>query len=112
MTQNLDVPVRLSLSRPVRPNAEVEVRLMLGHVMETGFRHDSSGVQVAKDILQFVKVHVDNTLVFEAELGTGMAANPMFFFSFTLPPQASDMVVSWADHHGRSGQMRRPLIYR
>ncbi len=112
MTQTLDVPVRLSLSRPVRSNSEVEVRLMLGHVMETGFRHDSSGVQVAKDILQFVKVHVDDTLIFEAELGTGMAANPMFFFSFTMPPQATDMVVSWADHQGRSGQMRRPLTYR
>jgi sulfur-oxidizing protein SoxZ len=112
MAQTLDLPVRLSLSGPVRANAEVEVRLLLGHVMETGFRHDSSGVQVAKDILQFVKVHVGDALVFESELGTGMAANPMFFFSFTLPPQAGDMVVSWADHLGRTGQMRRPLVYR
>ena len=112
MAHTLDLPVRLSLSGPVRPNAEVEVRLLLGHVMETGFRHDSSGVQVAKDILQFVKVHVGNVLVFEAELGTGMAANPMFFFSFTLPPQAGDMVVSWADHQGRTGQLSRPLVYR
>ncbi len=112
MAHTLDLPFRLSLSGPVRPNAEVEVRLLLGHVMETGFRHDSSGVQVAKDILQFVKVHVGDVLVFEAELGTGMAANPMFFFSFTLPPQAGDMVVSWADHQGRTGQLSRPLVYR
>ncbi|WP_408593492.1 thiosulfate oxidation carrier complex protein SoxZ [Limnohabitans sp.] len=112
MAHTLDLPVRLSLSGPVRPNAEVEVRLLLGHVMETGFRHDSSGVQVAKDILQFVKVHVGDVLVFEAELGTGMAANPMFFFSLTLPPQAGDMVVSWADHQGRTGQLSRPLVYR
>ena len=112
MAQTLDLPVRLSLAGPVRANAEVEVRLLLGHVMETGFRHDSSGVQVAKDILQFVKVHVGDTLVFESELGTGMAATPMFFFSFTLPPQASDLVVSWADHQGRTGQLRRPLVYR
>ena len=112
MAQTLDLPVRLSLAGPVRANAEVEVRLLLGHVMETGFRHDSSGVQVAKDILQFVKVHVGDALVFEAELGTGMAANPMFFFSFTLPPQAGEMVVSWTDHQGRTGQLRRPLVYR
>jgi len=112
MAHTLDLPVRLSLSGPVRPNAEVEVRLLVGHVMETGFRHDSSGVQVAKDILQFVKVHVGDVLVFEAELGTGMAANPMFFFSLTLPPQAGDMVVSWADHQGRTGQLSRPLVYR
>jgi len=112
MAQTLDLPVRLSLSEPVRPNTEVEVRLLLGHVMETGFRHDSSGAQVSKDILQFVKVHIDEALVFEAELGTGMAANPMFFFSLTLPPKASDLIVSWADHQGRTGQMRRPLVYR
>ena len=112
MAQTLDLPVRLSLTGAVRANSEVEVRLLLGHVMETGFRHDSSGAQVAKDILQFVKVHVGDTLVFEAELGTGMAANPMFFFSLTLPPKADDMVVSWVDHQGRTGQMRRPLVYR
>jgi sulfur-oxidizing protein SoxZ len=79
--------------------------------METGFRHDSTGAPVAKDILQFVKVHMGNTLVFEAELGTGMAANPMFFFSFTLPAQAADMVVSWTDHQGRQGELRRPVLY-
>lgn len=112
MADTLDLPVRLSLAGPVRANAEVEVRLLLGHVMETGFRHDSSGAQVAKDVLQFVTVHVGDTLVFESELGTGMAANPMFFFSFTLPPQAGDMVVRWTDHQGRTGQLRRPLVYR
>ena len=112
MAQTLELPVRLSLAGPVRPNAEVEVRLLIGHVMETGFRHDSSGQQVAKDILQFVKVHVGDALVFEAELGTGMAANPMFFFSCTLPPQAGDMMVSWTDDKGRAGQLRRPLVYR
>jgi sulfur-oxidizing protein SoxZ len=62
--------------------------------------------------LQFVKVHVGDALVFEAELGTGMAANPMFFFSFTLPPQAGELAVSWTDHQGRTGQLRRPLVYR
>ena len=112
MEQTLDIPVRLSLFGPVRPNAEIEVRLLLGHVMETGFRHDSSGLQVPKDILQFVKVHMDDTLVFEAELGTGMAANPMFFFSFTLPPLPGNMVVSWSDQQGRTGEMRGPLLYR
>jgi sulfur-oxidizing protein SoxZ len=111
MSQTLDLRVRLSLAGPLRPNAEVEVRLLIGHMMETGFRYDGSGVQVAKDILQFVKVHMGNALIFEAELGTGMAANPMLFFSFTLPSQAGDMVVSWADHQGRTGQMRQPVRY-
>ena len=111
MSQKLDLRVRLSLAGPLRPNAEVEVRLLIGHLMETGFRYDVSGVHVAKDILQFVKVHMGDALIFEAELGTGMAAHPMFFFSFTLPQQAGDMVVSWTDHQGRTGQMRRPVLY-
>lgn len=112
MAQTLDIPVRLSIAGELRPHAEVEVRLLLGHSMETGFRHDSSGAPVAKDILQFVKVHVGDALIFEAELGTGMAANPMFFFSYTLPSLPSDMVVIWTDDQGRTGQMRRPLRYR
>jgi len=36
----------------------------------------------------------------------------MFFFSFTLPPQAGEMVVRWTDQQGRSGEMRRALLYR
>jgi sulfur-oxidizing protein SoxZ len=112
MANTLDIPVRLSISGPMRASAEVEVRLLLGHSMETGFRHDSSGAPVPKDILQFVTVHMGDVLIFEAELGTGMAANPMFFFSFTLPPQAGEMVVRWTDQQGRSGEMRRALLYR
>ena len=68
MSQTLDLRVRLSLAGPLRPNAEVEVRLLIGHMMETGFRYDGSGAHVAKDILQFVKVHMGDALIFEAEL--------------------------------------------
>lgn len=107
----LHIPVRLTFSGALRANNEVEVRLLLGHVMETGFRHDSSGVLVAKDILVSVVVKLDETTVFEAELGTGMSANPMLFFPLTLPPQGGTMVVEWTDDQGRAGSVRKLLIY-
>lgn len=107
----LQIPVRLNLQGQMRPGQEVEVRLLLGHVMETGFRHDSSGVRVPKNILESVRVLHDESLIFEAELGTGMAANPMLFFSWRLPPQAGTLVVQWRDDQGETGSLRKLLIY-
>ena len=107
----LQIPVRLNLQGRMRAGQEVEVRLLLGHVMETGFRHDSSGVRVPKNILESVRVLHEENVIFEAELGTGMAANPMLFFSWTLPPQAGTLVVQWRDDQGATGSMRKLLIY-
>ena len=108
---SLQIPVRLSLSGEMRAGNEVEVRLMLGHVMETGFRHDSSGQPVARNILVGVTLRLDETMIFEAELGTGMAANPMLFFPLVLPTQAGTLVVDWVDDQGRSGSLRKLLLY-
>ena len=109
-TTALQIPVRLTIAGAMRPNNEVEVRLMLGHDMETGFRHDSSGVRVAKNILETITVTLNQTLIFEATLGTGMAANPMLFFPLTLPPGGGTLTVTWIDDQGRSGSTRKLLV--
>lgn len=110
-TTALQIPVRLTLAGPMRAHSEVEVRLMLGHDMETGFRHDSSGVRVPKNILETLTIKLNQTLIFEATLGTGMSANPMLFFPLTLPPEGGTLVVTWMDDQGRSGSTRKLLVY-
>jgi sulfur-oxidizing protein SoxZ len=110
-TSPLQTPVRLTLAGPLRPHSDVEVRLMLGHDMETGFRHDSSGVRVPKNIIETITVKLDQTLIFEATLGTGMSANPMLFFPLTLPPDGGTLTVTWLDDQGRSGSTRKLLVY-
>ena len=110
----LQLPVRLTLQGALRPGGPVEVRLMLGHAMETGFRHDSSGKRVSKNILDSVVVRLDDAVIFEAELGTGMAANPMLFFSMTLPALPAGgaaLEVQWTDDQGRRGSMRKALVF-
>jgi sulfur-oxidizing protein SoxZ len=107
----LQIPVRLTFAGALRPNHEIEVRLMLGHDMETGYRHDSSGVRVAKNILETITVTLNQTQIFEATLGTGMAANPMLFFPLTLPPDGGTLTVTWMDDQGRSGSSRKLLVY-
>jgi sulfur-oxidizing protein SoxZ len=110
-TTPLQIPVRLTFAGAMRPLNEIEVRLMLGHDMETGFRHDSSGVRVPKNILDTITVRLNQTLIFEATLGTGMAANPMLFFPLTLPSDGGTLTVTWVDDQGRSGNLRKLLVY-
>ena len=62
-------------------------------------------------ILVGVTLRLDEAVIFEAELGTGMAANPMLFFPLVLPTRAGTLVVDWVDDQGRSGSLRKLLIY-
>jgi len=42
-------------------------------------RRHNTGQSITPDS-QFAKVHMGEGLIFKAELGTGIAASPMFFF--------------------------------
>ena len=42
---------RIQVSSPVRRGQAIEVRLLIQHPMETGFRYDFSGTSIAKNVI-------------------------------------------------------------
>jgi sulfur-oxidizing protein SoxZ len=65
---------------PARRGEVIELRATIGHAMETGYRVDSDGQRLPRDILTRFECRLDGELVFAADLYPAIAANPYIAF--------------------------------
>ena len=93
----------LNVPRQVRAGEPFEVRILIQHPMETGFRRDSMGRTVAQDIINRFECSVDGQDVFSATLHPAISANPYLVFSARLA-QSGTMLLRWFDDQGTEGR--------
>ena len=99
---------RIQLSRSVRRGDVVEVRIVIQHPMETGFRYDSMGRRTPRNAIQTLLCRYAGAEVFRATLSTGIAANPYLRF-FLRALASGDIELTWIDQENVSGAARARL---
>ena len=99
---------RIVMPAEARKGSVVEIKTLINHVMETGYRRDSVGRAIPRDIIQTFTVTYAGEEVFRAELGPGIAANPFFAFS-TIATETGEFVFSWKDLNGEETRETRRL---
>jgi sulfur-oxidizing protein SoxZ len=77
----------------------IEIKTLINHVMETGFRRDNVGKAIARDIITKFTCSYAGEEVFRMDLFTGVAANPFVLFT-TIATETGDLVFEWTDQHG------------
>jgi len=85
---------RLRVPATARQGEVVEVRTLISHPMETGFRRDDTGARVARDILTHLVCRYAGREVFRAALYPAIAANPYLGFHVRVDVSAT-LTVSW-----------------
>ena len=91
--------ILLNLPRSARQGEVIEIRTLIRHPMETGYRPDANGELVPRDIIRRFTCTYDGEVVFSAELSPAIAANP--FLSFTTVATASGaLVFTWEGDNG------------
>lgn len=91
--------MRVSVPDFVPPGGWAEIRTILGHPMETGFRHDVRGLLIPVRIAETFRCLMDGETAFSVDLEPAIAANP--YFAFKLQPRASaDLEFEWKDTSG------------
>jgi len=93
----------LNVPREVRAGEAFEVRILIQHPMETGFRRDAVGRPVARDIINRFDCSVDGEAVFSATLHPAISANPYLVFSVRLA-RSGTMLLRWVDDQGAEGR--------
>ena len=68
----------------VRAGEVFEVRLLIQHPMETGYRPGADGRVLPRDIVSRIEARFEGRPVFAAELGPAIAANPYLAFSLKV----------------------------
>jgi sulfur-oxidizing protein SoxZ len=94
---------RLQVPKSVRRGEAFEVRVLVQHPMETGFRRDLNGQAIPLNVLNRLTCRYGGREVFSAELGSGVAANPYIAF-YVAADQSGAIEVEWSDDRGDSGR--------
>jgi sulfur-oxidizing protein SoxZ len=96
---------KIQVPATVKPGEVFEVRVLVQHPMETGFRRDLDGHAIPMHIVDKLSCTYAGREVFRAEFGSGMSANPYVAF-FATASQAGEIVVKWSDDQGDKGEAR------
>ena len=94
---------RIQVPASVRRGEPFEVRVLVQHPMETGFRRDMDGQSIPMNIVDKLVVRYGGREVFRAELGTGVAANPYIVF-YAIADKSGPIEVEWSDDRGQTGK--------
>jgi sulfur-oxidizing protein SoxZ len=79
----------------------IEIKTLISHIMETGFRHSSIGVLLPRDIITQLVCTYDGEEVFRADLYPAISANPFITFH-TVATQTGTLTFTWTGDNGFS----------
>jgi thiosulfate oxidation carrier complex protein SoxZ len=79
----------------------IEVKTLISHPMETGYRRSQLGALIPRDIIRLFVCTYNGTEVFRAELHPAIAANPFFAFS-TVAAESGTIALHWTGDNGFS----------
>ena len=77
----------------------VEVRTLIGHAMETGFRVGADGKRVPRDLIRRFTCRYNGEVVFAAELYPATSANPYIVFH-TVATESGTLAFTWEGDNG------------
>ena len=100
---------RVQLPREAKRGERIEVRIVIQHPMETGYRLDADNKIVPKNAIRLLICRLADEEVFRAELSPGIAANPYLVFH-AVAEKSGDLELSWVDDAGVRDSARQPLI--
>src|SRR4029077_10854919 len=99
---------RIQIPANVKKGEVVEVRVLIQHPMETGYRHDDVGHLITRNVINVLTCRYDGVEVFRADLSSGIAANPYVQF-YTVAEKSGELEFYWIDDEGRQGSERQSL---
>ena len=77
----------------------IEIKTLMSHTMESGFRRTSAGDLVPRDIITSFTCRYNGTEIFRADFFPAIAANPFLSF-FTVAKESGKFEFEWIGDNG------------
>jgi sulfur-oxidizing protein SoxZ len=77
----------------------IEIKTLIAHEMETGYRRNQLGVALPRDIIQLFVCTYNGAEIFRAQLYPAIAANPFISFS-TVATESGTLEFRWSGDNG------------
>jgi sulfur-oxidizing protein SoxZ len=91
----------INVPKKVKNGDVIEIKTLMSHIMETGYRHTTSGEVVPRDIITSFTCRFEGQEIFRADLFPATAANPFFSF-FTVATKSGKFDFEWIGDNGFS----------
>ena len=77
----------------------IEIKTLMSHIMETGYRRTATGEIVPRDIITSFVCRYNGVEIFRADLFPAIAANPFITF-FTVATESGKFDFEWIGDRG------------
>ncbi len=100
----------INVPRTAKRGDIIEIKTLMSHIMETGYRHLASGEIVPRDIITSFSCRYNGTEIFRADLYPAIAANPFITF-FTTATESGKFEFEWIGDKGFSETASRRMRF-
>ncbi len=90
---------RIILPKTARKGDIVQIKTLITHPMETGYRRDDMGKSIPRDIIKLLTVTYGGEEIFRMDMFPGVAANPFAAFT-TVATETGELVFTWTGDNG------------
>ncbi|HWH46918.1 MAG TPA: thiosulfate oxidation carrier complex protein SoxZ [Burkholderiales bacterium] len=77
----------------------IEIRTLVQHPMESGFRLDNTGKEIPRHIVESFDCTYNGREIFRVKLHPAVSTNPFFTF-YAVAMESGELVFTWKDDQG------------
>ena len=86
----------------------IEIRTLVGHPMETGYRHDNFGRPIPRNIITRFVCTYNGAEICRADFFPAISANPLFTFT-TVATESGTLEFTWTGDNDFAHTMSVPI---
>jgi sulfur-oxidizing protein SoxZ len=98
----------INVPAKARRGEVIEIKSLIQHPMETGFRVGLNGALIARDIITSFVCTYNGEEIFRAELFQAISANPFITF-FTVAIETGTIELKWTGDNGFAATEQAPI---
>jgi sulfur-oxidizing protein SoxZ len=91
----------INVPKKAKSGDVIEIKTLMSHIMETGYRRTTNGKIVPRDIITSFTCRFEGEEIFRADLFPATAANPFMSF-FTVATKSGKFEFEWIGDNGFS----------
>jgi len=89
----------INVPKSAKRGQVIEIKTLISHVMESGFRHGTNGKDIPRDIITSFSCKYNGEEIFATQLFPAIAANPFLTFH-TVATESGTLAFHWTGDNG------------
>jgi sulfur-oxidizing protein SoxZ len=91
----------INVPKTAKRGEVIEIKTLISHIMESGFRHSTTGQIIPRDIITSFECTYNGEVIFATTLYPAIAANPFLTFH-TVARESGTIAFTWEGDNGFS----------